>query len=175
MNLYRIGVVATGLFGLWLVVEAVSGSIGLFGVALMDPYVSEGPAGSVDWLRLLTPVIGVLLVLVPGFLMISFRRQITRAWLLPDPEPDVPEIRESVIAKLAFALFGLSLIARGAHIVFFAVGKLMSGPHVVANLPYDLLIPLAFVVAGYLMFRFASPLANRFSAEQRTCLNEPGK
>jgi hypothetical protein len=175
LNLYRIGVVATGLFGIWLVVEAVSGSIGLFGFALMEPYVLDGPEGSVDWLRLLISVIVILLALAPGFLMISFRRQITRVWLLPDSEPDAPEIRESVIAKLAFALFGLSLIARGAHIVFFAVGRLMSGPRVVANLPYDLLIPLAFVIAGYLMFRFASPLADRFSNEPRTRLNEPGK
>ncbi len=175
MNLYRIGVVATGLFGLWLVVEAVSGSIDLFGFALMEPYVLEGSEGSVDWLRLLIPVIVILLVLAPGFLMISFRRQITRVWLMPDSEPDVPEIRESVIAKVAFALFGLSLIARGSHILFFAIGRLTSGRHVVANLPYDLLIPLAYVIAGYLMFRFASPLARRFSDEPRTSLNEPGE
>ena len=173
MNLYRIGVVATGLFGLWLVVEAVSGSIGLFGLALMEPNVMKGSAGARFWLRLLTPVIALLLALAPGFLMILFRRQITRVWLLPDSELDVPEIRESVIAKVAFALFGLFLIARGAHILFFAAGRLTSGRHIVANIPYDLLIPLAYIVGGYLVFRFASPLARRFSDEPRASLNEP--
>ena len=104
--------------------------------------------------------------------MILFRRQITRVWLLPDSEPDVPEVRESVIASVAFALFGLFLIVRGAHIIFFAVGRLTSGRHIVANLPYDLLIPLAYVVGGYLVFRFASPLARRFSHEPRVCLDD---
>ncbi len=168
MNLYKIGVVTTGLMGIWLLVTGLSGAINLIGFALINQFSSGSAAVPIDWLRLAISGIVTLLVLVPGVLIVSYRRQITRTWLLVEFEPDVPEIRESVIAKVAFALFGLSLIARGAHIVLFSAGRLINRPRISGNLAFDLLVPLTFVIAGYLIFRFASPLARRFSDEPRT-------
>ncbi len=173
MNLYRIGVVATGLMGIWLLITGLSRAIGQFGFNLMNQLSTENATASFDWPRFFFPLIVILIILVSGTLIVFCRRQITRTWLLADSETDVPAIRDSVIAKVLFAIFGLSLIARGVYFVLWSGGRLLSHPHMSGISAYEVVAALAYVAIGFLVFRNASGLARRFSDEPSTRLNEP--
>ena len=103
IDLYRMGCVAVGLLGLFMLFHGVQQGLVMVPLSM--------PMGGI--LILISFVFVAVSVIAPGAALIYYRRQITGNWLLPEVAPTNSESVTVATGTLSISLLGIYFAANG--------------------------------------------------------------
>jgi len=165
VDIKQIAAVTTGLFGIYLIVNVLLfwDRWILMSVATVLGAARFGPDGPFGWYSVALGLFGLAVSLLPGVLLIVFRRQITRKWLLWCDTQDDQPVSPINIGGLVVGLFGLTLVVRSIYLIARSIDQAIGSQGAYPGSILGLVPPTAYGLIGILLILFPRKVASWLS------------